>query len=308
MGLRTVIQGGVEKIVNRGYVLELGHTSETFADESEFSAYLKNRIGVPADAMMRLRELPIDRLRKELAQTEVIYKQMLQALLQVVENNEPVAILWRDLDISVLPDEQQWPAILFGVSSSEQLTPEMKRETVQRFVEFLRSRKNLLRQLWASRSDDTAKGQEFSETAEVQLKSVDGGEPVGKWPLVEEDVTIAARTVGRNYRRIEPDRRFEIRLGEGEKLPIYLSRWKVELTYSAGTLMLEEEGNRMTLPQGAHHAGRSNSCSIALTAAPLDVSRKHLTLENLGEGVVALTDHSSKGTWIPDEFLKRGEE
>ncbi|MDX1444130.1 MAG: FHA domain-containing protein [Gammaproteobacteria bacterium] len=313
MGLRTVIQGGVGKLVNRGYVLELGHHTEVFDDSAEFSRFLKERVGVPADAMSRLRQSRADRLRREIAQTEAVYKLMLQALLRVVENGDPVEVLWRDLDISVLPDEQQWPAILFAVSSSESLPDAMKRETVERFVEYLRARKAMLQQIDLTQENEQVAHGIHPETAEVPLEDQphiagEGDAPMAKWPLADKDndeVTVAARTQSRNYRRMERGKPLEFRLEDGESLPIYLSRWKIELFYASGALLLEEEGNRTSLPRGEHHVGRSSACEAVLTAAPLDVSRKHLRIENLGEGLVRLTDISTKGSWMPDEYFIR---
>lgn len=314
MGLRTVIQDGVGKLVNRGYTLELGHQTETFDDAAAFSRFLKERVGVPADAMSQLRGTPRDRLRREFAQTEAVYKMMLQALLRVVENGEPVDVLWRDLDISVLPDEQQWPAILFAVSSSEALSDAMKRETVERFVEYLRARKALLTQISQNQDDPQAGHGIHPETAEVPLEDQpnqpgEGGAPMAKWPIADrdsDDVTVAARTQTRNYRRMERGKPLEFRMEDNESLPVYLSRWKIEIFYASGALLLEEEGNKTSLPRGEHHVGRSSSCDAVLRAAPLDVSRKHLRIENLGEGQVRLTDLSTKGSWLPDEFFIRG--
>lgn len=316
MGFRTVIQGSVGKLVNRGYSLDLGHQTEVFEDAAAFSKFLRDRAGVPADAMSRLHDASPRRLRRELAQTESVYKLMLQALLRVVENDEPVEVLWRDLDISVLPDEQLWPAILFAVSSSEALPDAMKRETVERFVEYLRSRKTLLRQIEARRHGGQGHtGERYGETAEVPLHESpagkdkgEGGAPMADWPLSEKenaDITVAARTQSRNYRRMERGKILEIRLEDGESLPVYLSRWKIELFFASGTLLLDEEGNRTSLPRGDHFVGRSSSCEAVLQSAPLDVSRKHLRIENLGEGLVRLEDLSTKGTWLPGDHFQR---
>lgn len=311
MGLRTVIQGGVGRLINRGFTLDLGHVSENFADVDEFSAFLRSRTGISAEAMSAIRDLPADRLKRELAQTEATYKQILETLLQVVEQDAPVEVLWRDLDISVLPDEQQWPAILFSVSSSSELTDTMKRETVQCFVEYLRSRKHLLRQVWNTRMENTANSDQHSETVEIQLDAEgakEGAQQMANWPIADkggDDVTIAARTQGRNYQRINRGERITIDLVDGERLPIYLSRWKIELVFVSGSLLVTEEGKQQTLPRGEHSAGRSGSCEVALPNAPLDVSRRHLVIANYGEGHVGLEDVSTKGTWIPREFIER---
>lgn len=311
MGLRTVIQGGVDRLINRGFTLDLGHVSESFADVDEFSAFLRARTGVSADTMSMIRDLSVDRLKRELAQTEATYKQMLETLLQVVERDSPVDILWRDLDISVLPDEQQWPAILFAVSSNNDLTDVMKRETVQCFVEYMRARKHLLRKAWSTRMEDTENSNQQSETVEIQLDvegASRGAEQMADWPIADkggDDVTIAARTQGRNYQRINRGERISISMADGERLPIYLSRWKIELVFVSGSLLVTEEGKQQTLPRGEHSTGRSSNCEVALPNAPLDVSRRHLVIVNNGEGHVILEDVSTKGTWIPREFIER---
>lgn len=311
MGMRTVIQGGVDRLMNRGFVLDLGHVSESFSDVDEFSAFLRARTGVTADTMSLLLALSVDRLKRELAQTEATYKQMLESLLQVVERDSQVDILWRDLDISVLPDEQQWPAILFAVSSNMDLTDVMKRETIQCFVEYMRARKHLLRKIWNTRMEDTASSDQQLETREVQLDVEGvkkGAEQMANWPIADkgrDDVTIAARTQGRNYQRISRGECISINMTDGERLPVYLSRWKIELVFVSGSLLVTEEGKQQTLPRGEHSAGRSSSCEVALLNAPLDVSRRHLVIVNHGEGRIALEDVSTKGTWIPREFVER---
>lgn len=294
MGLRTVIRGGVGRVLSKGFELQLGPDVLAFETDDEFRGFLKLRAAAAADSLAQLKNLPPERLERQLRRNERIYKHTLGLLLQVVEHDTPVDMLWRDLDISELPDEQQWPAILFAVSSAE-LPDELKRETIERFVEFLRERKMLINRLMALAGNGSSVHQ---QTAEVE-NSAD------LRPAEDDsDRTGAAMTSGQDYRRMgaEP---LTLVLAEDDAVNLYLSRWKISLSNRAGTPYVEENGNSHALPMGTNTIGRASSCNIALPNAPLDVSRKHLSIERLPGAQLVLRDLSSKGTWIPARYLKK---
>lgn len=301
MGVRTVIRGGVDRFLGKAIELPLGAEVMRFETEDELKIFLKARANVSAETLAALKELPAERLERHLKRNERICRHVLGLLLQVAEHGTPVDMLWRDLDISELPDEQQWPALLFAVSSSHELSESVKRECVERFVEFLRARKALLLKLVALTG--TASLQRHQDTAEFE--AADHVPPADD--DVPEDLTGAAMTRGRDYRRLPGKRDVPIELADDGQVNLYLSRWKVTLSLRGGAAYIEENGNAVPLRQGANILGRSANCDVPLTNAPLDVSRKHLSVDWIEGGKVVLRDLSSKGTWLPGEYLANAE-
>lgn len=299
MGLKTVIQGGVDRFLGKGFELQLGPDLLRFETEDQLKLFLRQRANVSAETLSQLKELPADRLERFLQRNERIYKQTLSLLLQVAEHGASVELLWRDLDISELPDEQQWPAILFAMSSSSLPEP-LKRESVERFIEFLRARKALLVKLLelagAPRIERHQSTAEFEAIDDVPPPD-DGDDDT------PEDLTGAAMTRGRNYSRIPAGQEVALDLADDQRVNLYLSRWKISIVMRAGAAFIEENGNIVPLRKGDNAIGRSANCEIPVTSAPLDVSRKHAVIVWLDGGRILLRDVSSKGTWLPQEFL-----
>ncbi|HEX6930360.1 MAG TPA: FHA domain-containing protein [Gammaproteobacteria bacterium] len=298
MGIRTVIQGGVDRFLGKGFELQLGSEALHFETEDQFKIFLKSRANVSAETLAQLKEMPVDRLDRQLQRNERIYKYTLGLLLQVAERGTSVDMLWRELDISELPDEQQWPAILFGVSSSRELSDDLKRESIERFVEFLRARKALLLKL--RELAGAPRIERHQDTAEFEA-AVDNKPPPDD--EIPEDLTGAAMTRGRDYCRIPADDDVVIGMVDEQRINLYLSRWKITLCMRSGAVFVEEDGNMVPLRRGENSVGRSAGCEVPVTGAPMDVSRRHLIINWLGGGKVLLRDVSSKGTWLPREFL-----
>ncbi|HEX7030977.1 MAG TPA: FHA domain-containing protein [Gammaproteobacteria bacterium] len=299
MGIKTVIRDGVDRLRDKGLELRLGTEVMHFETEDQFKAFLKGKANVSAEALAKLKELPPDRLARQLQRNDRIYKHVLGLLLQVVEHGTPVDMLWRELDISELPDEQQWPAILFAVSSNHELPEALKRESVERFVEFLRARKALLLKL--EELAGATRIVRHQDTAEFEA-AVDNVPPVDD-DDAPEDLTGASMTRGRNYRRLPSRQEVALELADDESVNLYLSRWKISIVIRAGAVFVEEDGNAVPLGLGENAVGRSAACDVPLANAPLDVSRRHLVINWVEGGKLLLRDVSSKGTWIPQEFI-----
>lgn len=300
MGVRTVFQDRVGRLLGKGFELQLGPELLRFESEDEFKSFLKNRSNAAAESLAKLKGLSGDKLERQLRRNERIYKHVLGLLLQVVEHDTPVDMLWRELDISELPDEQQWPAILFAVSSNDVLSDALKRESIERFIEFLRARKTLILRLIEFSNENAPV---YQQTAEFD-NEVDMSPPVDDEP---QDVTGAAMTVGRNYRRMPEGELLTLDIDEDEQINLYLSRWKISLHVRAGSVFVEENGQSVPLQQGENSIGRSSVCKVALTSAPLDVSRKHLIIDWVDGKRLVLRDVSKKGTWISEEHLRRAQ-
>lgn len=300
MGIRTVIGQGVRKVMKNQLILNIGSESMAFDTADDLTAFLKRNAQISADTLSKLKDLPVEKLEKEAAKTARLYKLVLSQLLQVAEERMSLDMLWRDLDIDILPDEQQWPAILFAVSSHEQLDDDGRREAVERYVEYLRQRRGLIEKLIGLQ---TGENLDHQDTAEIEA-DIDAGIFGDKEELLGEDVTAAAMTRSKDYRRLPANKSMSFILEDGGEIPLYLARWKVVIHRTGDGLVLEEDGSRAPFSHGRNTIGRSSTNTIALTGSPLDVSREHLIVDWNGDNKVTLEDVSSKGTWLPQSLLK----
>lgn len=298
MGIRTVIGGGMRKVLGKKISLSLGQDALEFDEPADLQEYLRKNSQISSATLSRLKDYTRQRLEHERSKTTRLYKTVLGLLLQVVEKRIPLDMLWRELDIDVLPDEQHWPAIIFSISTADDIDNEIKRETIERFVEFLRQRRALIDRL-VDLLD--AGGEDMQATAEIEAMVASGQELAEE--VDDNEITSAAMTRSRDYRRMPSDRELCITLKEGDQLPVYLARWKIVLRNEQGRLYVEDDGTRIPIDGERATVGRSSQAIVALTGAPLDVSRTHLIITWNTNGEVCLTDVSSKGSWLPGSIL-----
>src|SRR5690606_37888793 len=195
MGLRTVIQSSVGKILNKGIELSLGPETLHFETEDELAAFLRSRASAAAETLAGFRRLSVEQLERHLVRNEQIHKQVLGLLLQATESGASVEQVWRELDINQLPDEHQWPAILFAIGANGELEEPTRRLALECFVDFLRARKSLIVRLIELAGDP-------QQTAELNLAAA---APVPASAM--EDGSKAAK--GAAFRALPRDQDFE---------------------------------------------------------------------------------------------------
>ena len=97
--------------------------------------------------------------------------------------------------------------------------------------------------------------------------------------------------------------------GLGGSLPdwievmIKLARHDFALAREPDWSLKAETGERFDLHAGTNCVGRSRVNEFAVNSSLKQVSRKHLIAEPLGADMIALTDVSTGGTFIPPEAL-----
>lgn len=302
MGIRTAIRGRVYRMTGKAFRIDItGRGARLFKSAAEFQDFLERNKTIDAADTRHFARLGKTRLEREILRTEKLYRGLLDTLILVTEGQRPEYSLWRDLDIGVVPDEAHWPAILFACNFNETLPSAWRRLAVEAFLEYLRQRKQTLRETLLKTHGSSGVDAQI-ETDEFDL------EEANAW--LEQDmnkldsITRAAMTRERNYRRLPYDMPVSVTLDDGARITLYLARWKIALQRQGRSLSLIEDQAEIALQPGKNSVGRGASCDAALLKAPMDVSRTHLIVDWRGKGELVIRDVSMKGSWLPRDLLE----
>lgn len=300
MGIRTSFRGNLRRVVTPG--LQFGNDKRVIRNLGDLESWLHPRRQAGDEVRSRLAALGASRQEREWQKTVRLYRGILDSLVRIAELGHSEEILWRELDLGTVPDENDWPSILLTCSLDERCEASWRQAAISAFLEFLRQRRHAL---------------------ESMLRKHSGGSPVEEFDLAEsgltaanawlrgaekkiEDITRVAMTGRRKYRRLPYDIPVSISLPEGQSVSAYLARWQLQIYWKAQCLYLLDDGIELLLSPGKNSIGRDPRCDVALHKAPADVSRRHMVIDWKGQGIVVLRDISMKGSWIPGDLLEEG--
>ena len=276
--------------------LELRGQWQVFADEQEYDRFLSSRIEVPAECIERLADLDSHGVQRQLRHTRRSHKNSVDILVRALETRQRLRHLWGMLDVDKVPDEQDWPSILFAVGSSDRISDSALRLTLTHYIHYLESRRDILETL----------GREYR----ASLASSGGvPRPVMPRAMRSEAVPPSSRFTTRLnqlYARLPRRRAVNLDLNTHPEIIVYLARNRFTLRLVEGQVVLQQQdGVSYEVRPGRTMVGRSAQCDICLDSASGDISRQHLLIEMTVEHHLRLTDLSSRGTYLPPELLEK---
>ena len=281
--------------------LEAGGQRYAFENAQDYERFLRDRIDLPSEVIERLASLDGHGVAREMRHTRRSHKNAVDIMVRAMETRTRLRYLWGILDVDKVPDEQDWPAILFAVGSADRISEPALRLTLTNYIHYLESRREILDSL----------GREFRSS---------GGRPaLSQRPVVPHAMRGAERpadaapssmrfTTRRNqlYARLPRRRAINLDLNRHPNLVLYLARNRFVLKLEQGSVFLQQQdGVVYHLKPGHNMVGRSANCEICVDSGHSDISRQHLLIEMTVEHHVRMTDLSSRGTYLPPELLER---
>jgi hypothetical protein len=275
--------------------LELRGHAQVFADEPEYDRFLSSRIEVQADCIERLAALDAHGVQRQLRHTRRSHKNSVDILVRALETKSRLRYLWGMLDVDKVPDEQDWPTILFAVGSNDRISDPALRLTLTHYIHYLESRRDILETL----------GREWRASG----RSSGSLNAVVPHAMRADAVPPSSRFTTRLnqlYARLPRRRAVNLDLNTHAEIIVYLARNRFVLRLVEGQAILQQlDGVSYEVRPGRTMVGRSAQCEICLDSASGDISRQHLLLEMTVNHHLRLTDLSSRGTYLPPELLEK---
>jgi len=277
--------------------IEAGGQHYTFEDERDFERFLRDRIDLPSEVIERLASLDGHGVARELRHTRRSHKNAVDIMVRAMETRTRLRYLWGILDADKVPDEHDWPAILFAVGSADRVSEPALRLTVTNYIHYLESRREIL------------------ESLSREFRSSGGRPALSQRPVVPDAMRSADAapssmrfTTRRNqlYARLPRRRAVNLDLNRHPSTILYLARNPFVLKLEEGRALLQQQdGVTYNLKPGHNMVGRSSNCEICIDSGHSDISRQHLLIEMTVEHHLRLTDISSRGTYLPPDLLDR---
>lgn len=278
------------KLRRRSLKIRIGEISETFASPDEFVQFLSVRLTVPGETMERFVHLDERALQRESKKMLHAYQNVMDIMANAKQSGETLGNLWRRLDISKVPDDHDWPSILFTLGNAENISEDYQREALANYMHFLDARRQAV-DSFRDHSDRAGAG-ESSMTSMPMRSAMSGASP-------SPDAALDM------YSRLPHCHSVEVDLDEKTDITVFLGSNRYRLTKHGEILTLKESGAVQTymLKPGRNTVGRSSQCDVHLNSRQSDISRQHMIVEIKTDRRVTLMDVSSRGTYVRPELI-----
>ncbi|MGA9852406.1 MAG: FHA domain-containing protein [Gammaproteobacteria bacterium] len=230
-------------------------------------------------------------LRREARKMLQAHQNVMDVVVTARETGELLGNLWRRLDISKVPDDHDWPSILFALGNNEHVVEAYQREALSQYMRFLEIRRDALDSF--RQHPERAGDNEPSFTAAPHRSAVDELSPPSSDALD-------------GYSRLPHCHIVEVDLEEKPDITVFLGANRYRLTKHGEAVVFKESeaSGAYPLKPGRNTVGRSSRCDVHLDSQYSDVSRQHLIVEVNAGRRVSLMDVSSRGTYVRPELLE----
>ncbi|HVA55628.1 MAG TPA: FHA domain-containing protein [Gammaproteobacteria bacterium] len=286
----SVIKHIVSRLRRRSLKIRIGNINESFTSPDEFVQFLSARLIVPSESMERFMHLDERALQREARKMLHAYKNVIDIMATAKQSGETLSNLWRRLDISKVPDDHDWPSILFALGNAEHIVEDYQREALSNYMHFLDARRKAV-DSFRDYSNKSGSG-ESSMTSMPRNSAVP---EASAFPDAALDM----------YSRLPHSHTVEVDLDEKTDITVFLGSNRYRLTKHGEVLTLKESGavQAYMLKPGRNTVGRSSQCDVHLDSRQSDISRQHLIVEINAGRRVSLMDVSSRGTYVRPNLI-----
>ncbi|MGH8397595.1 MAG: FHA domain-containing protein [Gammaproteobacteria bacterium] len=280
----------VASLRGRSLKIRIGSANEVFASSDELAQFLGRRLAVPEERLEEFAHLDERALQREARKMLQAHQNVMDVVVSSKETGEHLSTLWRRLDISKVPDDHDWPSILFTLGNSERVAEVYLHEALSQYMRFLDTRRDALDSFRPHR-ERAAEG-DPSLTASPQRNTANE-------PRLTPDVMLEG------YSRLPHCHAVEVEFEEKPDITVFLGTNRYRLAKDGEDVVLKTSGASRTYPlkAGRNTVGRSSHCDIHLDSQDGDVSRQHLIVEVNAGRRISLVDVSSRGTYVRPELL-----
>ncbi len=277
--------------------LELDDRVITFNSPGDFEFSLASRTEVPAGKVAALVRLDADALRREARSIRDVERRFVEVIAKSIEESGNIGYLIREMDAKLFSQDHGWRQIISALASQPKEFDEFKKIALVKYVQYLASRQDVLKSLYA------AGPRAWGGASEPDLEPEPAANPALRQTLIFDVAQPPPEpeqppTPGR-LERLPRGETISVAVAPGEEIRLVLSRHRFTLVTGERTYLADENGGDYLLHPGRNLVGRQPGMDVVVDSAYRDVSRKHLVIEVDSERRLLLTDLSSHGTFVP---------
>ncbi|MBK6660571.1 MAG: FHA domain-containing protein [Proteobacteria bacterium] len=296
----------LDRLFSKALSLVINGEEISFHTLAEFEFALGGRTNVPATKLADLIMLSPDELKREAKSIKAVEKRFVDILSRSIEQPGEIGRLVREVDIQVFSNDYDWRSIFKALNQEDEAYDELRRVAVVKYMQYLRSRQDVIKQTYKVKLKETGKHNPPREVLSPIEETKDQFKETSIFESVSLEMPIEP-VPNSALTRLPKGEAVSIKPAMNSEFDLRLSKHPFQFRNGAVRELVDEFGHTHKIEHGKNIIGRDSVCNIVVDSALRDVSRMHLIIEPLDGGVLRFTDLSSHGTFLPTALVPHGE-
>ena len=262
----------------------------TFRSVDDFAFAVQSRTSVPSVRARAMFDRTAADLRAEYQRIKAVEKNLVDVLEDTLLDGGPCGPALQGLGLSIFSSDHGWRDLFTALIDLDDAFDGYKRVALIKYMQYLGSRQQVLKVAFAAATDHPEGVSEIDAAP---------GET-----LVFEAGTLPLSAPPDDLLRLPPGQTIRLYALPGHPIEIRLAKHPFTLVNDDGWCLCEPGGVRFRLGDSPCTIGRGRDNRLRLGREYGYVSRRHLTAEPIDDHVIALTDRSSHGTYVPPKHTE----
>jgi hypothetical protein len=289
--------------------LQVGGRTLRFDSKVDFEFALASRTDVPAGKIAELVRFDAQQLLDEANNVRQVERHFVEMLSRSIQHPGSIGYLLREMDAKLFSHDHDWRAIMTALAQQDRRVDEYKQLAVVKYVQYLASRQDVLKGIYAQKSSTGGQPREPALDIDPPYRQtvIFDVEDFPQEPTDADDETQALGAVSgpalAQLWRLPRGESVTLESPRGEQLTLVLSRHPFRLRLRDHPALVDDNDNEQPLALGRNVIGRHPDSDVTVDAAYRDVSRTHVIVELDADAGLRLTDLSAHGTFLPSDLV-----
>ena len=279
--------------------IEIGGTTFRFHELTDFEFALTGRTSLPPGKIAALVEMSDEDLLKQVEGIRQVERRFIQVLSQALEDATGVGPFLKELDLSMISEDNNWRAIIAALNRLDHRHEEYKRVALVKYIQYLTARQEAVNTIYATRHP----AEPGLGAKHTQDQGPSGGAISKETDLFEGPAVHFQQEKRYEFARLPKGETVDLNLETRPTVSLRLGRHRFDIVSGEKVRLVDESGKDAVLRIGTNVVGRDAESDVVVDDNYRTVSRKHLIIQIEGRSLLRLTDISSLGTFMPPEYL-----
>ena len=283
----------LKKLFSKPLKLNIGESVLQVSSTDDFSFILSGRTAISTSKLSELFKLSADQLEEQSSQVSKIKDSLYSIVSHAVEDPDSIERSMRELKLTFFSQDHNWRDIIKALNDGDENINPLRNIALSNYMKYLSSMEETIAHI--------VKEKKQSVKNEKEEEGVEYGATWGPGRILDEPGE--EQPIEDKLKRLPKDKPVKMQLRNGGYVDLRLATYECKLLAKDNIVQFIDHAAKKILTKGRHIIGRGLKSSIKIDADQKYVSREHLQVVVRDNLILELTDLSSYGTFVSDDYL-----
>ena len=284
----------LKKLFSKPLKLNIGDNVLQFSSADDFAFIVGGRTSVSTAKLSELFKQPRQQLEQQATKISNVKRSLQKIIDRAFEDPESINRSLRELEPTIFSQDHNWREIIKALNEGDEELNALRNIAVTNYMKYLLSLEetigHICHEKLSSERSSSSSGDNFDPGATWSSHDVPD----------EPEISLPGED---RLKRLPKEKVVRVKLQNGGSMDLRLATYECRIVAEDNTIQFIDPGGKTPLDKGRHIIGRSSNSSIKIDPAQKYVSRAHLQIVVRDDLLLELTDLSSVGTYISDDYL-----